>query len=289
VNYIKDAGNRVWLIAGATAGFAIGAGLYFVALSGSESIAVLQSGRVGGMESVQTKITPQLVVDRRGTPQLLIDLMQTPEFAARVATRAGMPSLALDLAATQYGGRGKLKTRPVSDGSLVEIRVRADNAVDAMKLGTAALSLGIEEDLATMSTLRSVLSDRVKELELEKQRLTALADSMIHLQDDNSAQIEPRALDAAASVVNRLQSTNDNLWAIRTGLSRPMSQDSKVFTEVALTRPIVSSWWKAAVAGLLLGAFSVFSIRLLVARTRETVCDQISTEPHLVDASTKAA
>lgn len=231
------------IVAGGLIGAAIGTAFFEIALSSSEAVAVMQAGHIGGMENVQTKVSPQLVVDRRGSPQLLIDQMQTQPFTLRVVERAGLtPDVAGELAASQYGGRGKLRVRAISDGTLVEFRVRAGSAETALKIANAALSLAAETDAARLTPVHDLISNRIKNLEDEIAKLRMVASV------SQAPEQQP-----TAGVVARLQNVEETLWGLKTALTPPFYQETAILAPAALARPVISFWWIAALLGLLAG------------------------------------
>lgn len=260
--------NWKLLISGALLGALAGFGSYYLAFGGTEAVAIVQAARVGGMESIETRVTPQLVIDRRSSPQLLIDSLQTLPFAEKVADAVSEPTLALDLAARQFGGKGQLRARAISDGTLIEIRVRAANADAALKIVKAASELAVQSDDAVMAPLKTLAKQRLDRLEGQYNAALKLANllgaAVSKIQDSGGdSQTNSIVLSAAASAQDRLSSAEQALWALQTGLSTPMSQDSGIFAPPAIVRPIISSPVISALVGMFGGLALVVAFWLL--------------------------
>ncbi|OCJ06955.1 hypothetical protein A6U86_07630 [Rhizobium sp. AC27/96] len=253
------------VILGAVIGAAIGGLLYKTVLSTTFAITVIQAGRIGATESSQVRVTPQLVIDRRGAPDVLIDRMQTPEFAKRVADAIGDQSVATSLPARQYGGNGALKVRPISDSTLVEIRVTLRDSAKALEVAGAAAKLALVDDTAMLSQLRKSYDDRLDALHRQ------LADAETISQTFEKT-LQKITLDGgvpdnalAAAVTDsqtKVSSLSQDIWSIQTALAPPSSQESAIFAAPSLARPLLNSIWLALIAGALGGASIAYAIGL---------------------------
>src|SRR5450631_3467418 len=239
------------VLAAAVIGAIGGALLYWMVAAGSEAIVVIQTGRVGGMEAPQTRVSSQLTLERRGSPQMLLDKMQTPWFAKKVAIEAGDADIAADLPARQYGGSAALRVRAVGDGSLLEARIRAKTDDLALKLAGIVAGGAITEDQAILSGARSLTQERIRMLEKEREKLSALSDAMNSEQDGPNR--DPAFLVKLMDIRTQIHLVTESLWTVKAQLSPPMSQDTLIFSAPSLVRPFIRSWWIAASAGLLGG------------------------------------
>jgi hypothetical protein len=233
--------------------------LYWVVAAGSEATVVIQTGRVGGLETLQTRVTSQLNIERRSSPQMLLDKMQTPSFAKTVALKAGEADVATDFPARQYGGRATLRVRAIGDGSLVEARAMAKTDDLALKLAGLVADQAISEDQAMLSRVRALAQERIQIVEKERETLLALIDAMNSEKDSSH---DASFLAKSIDVRTQIHLLSESLWTIQAGLSPPMSQDTKIFSAPSLARPIIRFWWLAACAGLLGGIAFGYTISL---------------------------
>jgi len=253
------------VILGAVIGAAIGGLLYKTVLSGTFAVTVIQAGRIGATESSEVRVTPQLVIDRRGAPDVMIDRLQTPEFAQRIADAIGDQSVVSSLAAIQYGGAGALKVRPISDSTLVEIRVTLGDSAKALAVAGAAAKLALADDTAMLSPLRKSYTDRLDALHQQ------LTDAQSILQNFNKI-LEKTASDGGTptSVVvaavsesqTKISNISRDIWSVQTALAPPSSQDSAIFAAPSLARPLLGSPWLALIAGALGGAAIAYAVGL---------------------------
>lgn len=246
---------RLWTLIGTAIGGLAGLGGFMLLLGNASSIEVIQTGRVGGIENIQTKISPQLVIDRRSAPVALIERMQTIDFAKRVAEKTGVNPF--DLAAPQYGGKGRLRVRQIGDG-LIEIRVKAANADTAVKIAVIAGELGISDDRTMMAPLRAKIEARIAELSHQRDTSLAVANAL----STAALRAEPGdtlSLSSASEALAKTQIISDALWAIESGTVEPVSQDAAVFAEASLAKPILSHWWQAVLIGTFAGAAAGFA------------------------------
>jgi hypothetical protein len=256
---------RLWTLACGGIGGLAGLAIFILLLGNATSIEVIQTGRVGGIENIQSKISPQLVIDRKSAPVALIERMQTIGFAKRVADKTGVNPL--DLAASQYGGKGRLRVRQIGDGSLIEIRVKAADPDIALKLAVAAGELGIADDRSMMAPLRAKIEARIAELSHQRDTSLAVANAL-SIAAFRSETGDTPALSSASEALAKAQVVSDALWAIESGAVEPVSQDAAVFAEASLAKPILSHWWQAALLGALAGAVAGFSTLLSIQRTK---------------------
>jgi hypothetical protein len=254
------------VLIGLAIGAIIGAILYKTVLGSTFAVTVIQAGRIGGAESTDIRVTPQLVIDRRSAPAVLIDRMQTPEFTTQVATMIGDPSAALIMSGRQYGGYGRLQARSVSDGTLVEIRVSLTDPDQALQAAAAAGQLAIKADSDLLAELHKNYAKRIDALQSEIAAAQKLASTIEHSIETDPAAQTPATIAAAADRQSKVEQLNDTLWSLERALMPPASQESTVFAAPSLARPIVGHLWIALLAGAIAGAaagYAVgFSIRL---------------------------
>jgi uncharacterized protein YfiM (DUF2279 family) len=246
------------IIPAALLGAAAGIALYYAALSDVTAVAIIQTGRVGGVEENDNRITPQLVIQRRSGPQALSDRIITMEFAERVAKRIGDDTVADDLGARQYGGAGKLKSRQISDGTLVEIRASFRDRQKALAVVNAAAELAIEDDSSYLAASRAQFQRRLDGLRKDLADATNVADTLrsrIGNGSDNSS----AAIVAAQKQVSDLQ---QRAFALQNDLSTPTSQDSGMFAKASISKPVVSSWLVAMIAGAVAGAAAGYAFSI---------------------------
>ncbi|WP_267555699.1 hypothetical protein [Rhizobium rhizogenes] len=240
---------------GAALGLAIGGVLYKTVLGTTFAVAVIQAGRIGGEQSQDTRITPQLVIDRRGAPQILIDRLQTPEFAKQIAESIGDPSLLQALPARQYGGNAKLGVRVVSDGTLVELRVLLDDPQQALAVATAAAKLAMDADNEMLSLARDAYTQRIAELQKQAADQQMVSEKIIKALEQNET--SSTLLAAASESQSQLHSLSQAIWTLKTGSLPPAAQNSAIFTAPALARPLIRNLWLtlliAATGGAALG------------------------------------
>lgn len=250
---------RAWTVAGAAVGGLAGLGVFVALLGSATGVEIIQTSRVGGVETIQSKISPQLVIDRRAAPVALIERMQTLGFARRVAEKIGGDPL--DLAASQYGGKGRLRVRQIGDGSLLEIRAKAPDADTALKIVATAGELGIADDRALMAPLRAMIGARIAELTHQHDSSLAIANALSNAAL-HSAAADTLALSSASEALAKTQIVADALWAVQSGAVEPVSQDAAVFAEASLAKPILSHWWQAVLIGAVAGAAIGFAASL---------------------------
>jgi hypothetical protein len=249
--------TRLGTLVGAAVGGLAGLVSFVLLLNYASGIEIIQTARVGGMETTQLKISPQLVIDRRAAPLALIERMQTVGFAKHVAEKTGVDPL--DLAASQYGGKGRLRVRQIGDGSLIEIRSKAADAETALKIVATAGELALAEERALVGPLHALIDARIAELSRLRDASLAIANALsAAIQESKDA----TALSSASEALAKAQSASDALWAVQSGAVGPVSQDAEVFAEAALARPILSHWWQAALLGAFAGAALGFAIAL---------------------------
>ena len=254
------------VLIGLAIGAIIGAILYKTILGSTFALTVIQASRMGGAESTDIRVTPQLVIDRRSAPSLLIDRIQTPEFARQIADVVGDPSLATTLPGRQYGGYGGIQARAVSDGTLIEIRVALADPAQALQVATAAGQLAIKTDSDMSSELRLTYTKRAEALRAEIAAAQELATTMAHSVESNPAVQTAATIAAAADRQAKVEQLNDALWNIERAMVPPASQEAAVFAAAGLARPIIGHLWIALLAGAIAGGavgYAVgFSIRL---------------------------
>jgi len=236
------------VILGAVIGAAIGGLLYKTVLSGTFAVTVIQAGRIGATESSEVRVTPQLVIDRRGAPDVMIDRLQTPEFAQRIADAIGDQSVVSSLAAIQYGGAGALKVRPISDSTLVEIRVTLGDSAKALAVAGAAAKLALADALHQQLTdAQSILQNFNKILEK-----TA----------SDGGTPTSVVVAAVSESQTKISNISRDIWSVQTALAPPSSQDSAIFAAPSLARPLLGSPWLALIAGALGGAAIAYAVGL---------------------------
>jgi hypothetical protein len=254
-----------WTLGGFAAGGLAGLVLFVLLFRFASSIEIIQTTRVGGVETVQSKISPQLVIDRRAAPIALIERMQTVGFARRIAERVNIDPL--ELAASQYGGRGRLRVRQIGDGSLIEIRAKAADAPTALKIVATAGELAVADDKALMGPFHTLIETRVAELVRERDASIAMANALSSASHQNSnSSGEYMALSSASEALAKAQLAADALWAIQSGAVGPVSQEAAVFAEATVAPPILSHWWQAVLLGAFAGATLGFAIALSLRR-----------------------
>jgi hypothetical protein len=254
-----------FIVSFALGGIALAVALYSVALGRPDAVVVFQAGRIGGIENIQTRVTPSLVLDRRGVPQVLFERIQTRPFARQIADELGRPELADELPASQYGGRAKLRVRGIGDGSLAEIRVKAATPDLALKIADLAAKNAVAADIETNAALLTLMKKRIAELGAERAATLRIADALTEAagKADNT-----HVLMTAFDARNRVQTMTDTLWALETGLVPPMAQNAEVFSAATLTSPVIKSWWAAALLGMIAGGALGYPAGLMWRRAR---------------------
>lgn len=243
----------------AAAGAVVAGLLYYFVISVSVAVAVFQTSRIGGLENVQAKVTPSLVLDRRAIPNILFERLQTRSFAEMIAKSLNEPELVDELPATQYGGKARLRVRGIGDGSLGEIRVRAKNPDLALRIANAVVQAAVATDQQNNAELLEIVNRRIEDIRTERLAMLKFADALSNtpaIPDDG------RVLLAAFEARTRTQSLNDNLWALETGRVYPMAQNAEIFAPAAIATPIIKHWWMAVLLGLIAGAGLGYTVTL---------------------------
>ena len=244
-------------------GAVLAGALYAVALGGADAVVVFQAGRVGGIENIQTRATPSLVLDRRSVPQVLLERIQTRAFAKQIADQLQRPELVDDLPAPQYGGHARMRVRPIGDGSLGEIRVKAASAELALKIADLAARTADETDTATNAGLLALIRKRVAEVTSERAATLRIAEGLTAASEKSD---DSYVLMTAFDARNRVQAMTDTLWGLETGLVPPLAQNAEIFAAATLTSPVIKAWWAAALLGLLAGATLGYAVGLVRRR-----------------------
>lgn len=259
--------NWKLVIGTAIAGAVVGSLLYTVTLSSVTAVSVIQSGRIGGLEDSQLRISPTLVVDRRSGPQQLVDKLETADFAKKIAEKIGDPSVALGLAGRQYGGDGKLKARQMSDGTLIEIRITLSDRQKALDAAAAAADLAIADDREMLLPIRAQYQAQVDLLTGALTNANSLSGALTK-QAVTAAGSDTNLAEAASRSQQQLTDVAKQLNALKLGMLPPMSQDSAMFATAAVTRPVIKNWWVAAFAGAFAGGAVGFGAGLSGAGRR---------------------
>lgn len=231
-------------MAGAAVGALTGAAIFAALFNHANGIAIIQTGRAGGLESGHSSIS-------RAAPVTLAERMQATAFAKRIAERVGVDPV--DLASPQYGGNGMLRVRLIGDGTLIEITSRAADPETALKIVATAADLAVADDRAMMAPLRAMIASRIAELTRQRADIESLANAMA-ARNLNPANYPEISAISEGLAKNRVVS--ELLWEAQSGAVAPASQDAAVIAQAALSKPVLAHWWQA----VLLGMFAAASI-----------------------------
>lgn len=189
-------------------------------------------------------------------PQAVIERIKSPGFASAVALRAGVPDLAMQLPARQYGGSGALNVRSLRDLNLLEIRIAADSPEVARKAINAVTDeiiadhsakmdpfiQGIEADIGTLNALKSE---------------TIKSDQALSKRIGSADQSDDKNQDSLSLLATR-SSTERGLAALMTSaghlrLLAANLRKSKLVTVPSVVSPKTSSLYRTMAAGALAG------------------------------------
>lgn len=230
----------------ALAGLVLGIIIYAVTMSSNNAVALVRTGRVGNINTEEQRGP----LDRGS--QFLMDKIQTYDFAASVAAKLGDPALTSDLAGRQYGGLGKLQVRQVGDGTLLELRITLSNAKRSVDVANAAAEQAVADDVAMLQPLRDLRKTQLATLQQQAAAATSLATALSKQTFDSSTQAV-LLLTSASESQKTANDITSQLWRLQANLAAPASQDSAVISTARISRPVIRTWWIAAIAGALAG------------------------------------
>jgi len=200
----------------------------------------------------------------------LVEQLQTPEFAARVAKAVGQPELAVGLASKAYGGNGKLKTRLVSDGTLIEITVTSDSDENALLIAGKVAEFAVAVDQQSVDLSQRFVAERLDLLAREiAQGIKLATDPQVGITKGGS----DAASSAAFAMATERYASSTTTLAERKQLlemaQAPLfSKTPSVFVAPVLVRPLIRTWWLAALIGLVGGGALGYVLGALLLRAR---------------------
>ncbi len=139
------------LLAGTIIGLLVGISIWPFAVS--QAIVIISIGRYDQYSWIEE-------------PQAVIERIKSSDFASAVAARAGLPDLATQLPARQYGGNGALSVRNLRDVNILEVKISAADPQVAQKALTAVVDQLLAEHSARIDPLIQDLESRLKSLDM---------------------------------------------------------------------------------------------------------------------------
>src|ERR1035437_9585054 len=140
---------NLWIVGtSAVLGAAFGFVAFFAVLSVHEALGIVQIGRVpNALNSNASTVNSNgstvgiLIED----PNVLVERLRSKSFARVISERLHDQRLEMNLPATQYGGKGAVRSRLLRDSAQVEVRIQAGTDNEAIEVLRAIFAELTEE------------------------------------------------------------------------------------------------------------------------------------------------
>lgn len=255
--------RNLWVVGTcALLGAAFGFIAFFVVLSSHEALGIIQ---IGHTLKLSTVAPGNFIED----PNAVVERLKSKAFAKAIGERLHDQRLDVMLPATQYGGKGGVRPRLLRDGTQVEVRLNADTDGEAVTALEALFAQLIEEHKKVTALSFEVIRKREKQLQDEIDRaleLDKFIDNQLRTRQVTSENIaEFSFLMTARGQSSRLGGV---LYELKLADLPPIAQETRVVSDPAIGRPILSTPWLTALLGLIAGAalgLALLQIRRIIS------------------------
>lgn len=240
---------------------------YLWMFTGSEAVSIVEVGRIGSREVMIGK--ESTMTGSIEPVEVLVERMQSTEFARAVADDSGQEDAVRLLPSTQFGGKGRLRTRVLKDGTQIEIRVWGVNDERALSLAGAVDSVLIKQHEKIFAPFYVILSERAENVQANSKSLAEiderLAEKLSALTTSSAdLSMAPILLAAKAQSSRDLLELQNSAAQVKADLLSPNTFPTRVVSSPVINRPVLASpllmLAVGALAGLLLGVL-VLTIR----------------------------